>query len=291
MISSPLHVALYEGKVITDKTYGHATYGCMICCGYGHGVFISDPTSAFPGGSSSVGVSGNDLCAGTPTAIDGYYQTWSSTNTGVFTMSQSLLRGVSVGTAGMRAHATSLPSGTGQDTTHSGSGVGSCPVLQNTAQGTGNVQAPTYFIPTNAASVQGGCYSTLTSYSVGSFFDLTEYVADQNAQRISISGMTPLELGPGMTSYDAFALPANTSSSGSFDDDPVGSCFTFSSATPRGTQVCTPSFTVPYKLSLSGVTYPILTSTVRRDCSLGNRVVFQGNPTSSNVTYSQGTVN
>jgi len=25
---------LYEGKVILDKTYGHATYGYAICCGY-----------------------------------------------------------------------------------------------------------------------------------------------------------------------------------------------------------------------------------------------------------------
>jgi hypothetical protein len=25
---------LYEGKVILDKTYGHAAYGCATCCGY-----------------------------------------------------------------------------------------------------------------------------------------------------------------------------------------------------------------------------------------------------------------
>ena len=31
----PVKNWLFEGKVITDKTYGHATYGCMICCGYG----------------------------------------------------------------------------------------------------------------------------------------------------------------------------------------------------------------------------------------------------------------
>jgi hypothetical protein len=159
VISSPLHVALYEGKVITDKTYGHATYGCMICCGYGHGVFISDPTSAFPGGSSSVGVSGNDFCAGTPTATDGYYQTWSSTNTGVFTMSQSLLRGVSIGTAGMRAHDTSLPDGTGQAATHHAGGVSSCPVLADTASGTGNV----YAVAINSADITTDAISVTLS--------------------------------------------------------------------------------------------------------------------------------
>jgi len=25
---------LYEGKLIIDKTFGHAAYGCSTCCGY-----------------------------------------------------------------------------------------------------------------------------------------------------------------------------------------------------------------------------------------------------------------
>ena len=25
---------LYEGKLVIDKTFGHASYGCAGCCGY-----------------------------------------------------------------------------------------------------------------------------------------------------------------------------------------------------------------------------------------------------------------
>jgi hypothetical protein len=37
---------LYEGKVVTDKTYGQATYGCMECCGYpDEGFLVDDPSN------------------------------------------------------------------------------------------------------------------------------------------------------------------------------------------------------------------------------------------------------
>jgi hypothetical protein len=148
-VNSRLQTALYEGKVVTDKTYGHATYGCMICCGYGGAALFADPTLALVDGTAPVGVTGNDNCQSLPTSIDDYYQTWSSSNTAVFTMSFDQLTGVSPGSAIMRAHASALPSGTGQDTPHSNTGVGSCPVLQNTALGTGNVAAtklPKYIV-------------------------------------------------------------------------------------------------------------------------------------------------
>jgi hypothetical protein len=32
-LADPAAGGLYEGKVIIDKTHGHAAYGCMICCG------------------------------------------------------------------------------------------------------------------------------------------------------------------------------------------------------------------------------------------------------------------
>ena len=32
-LSDPGRGSLYEGKVIVEKTYGHATYGCAQCCG------------------------------------------------------------------------------------------------------------------------------------------------------------------------------------------------------------------------------------------------------------------
>jgi hypothetical protein len=33
---------LYEGKLVIDKTYGHAAYGCMICCGHNPPFFAMD---------------------------------------------------------------------------------------------------------------------------------------------------------------------------------------------------------------------------------------------------------
>ena len=55
VISHPLQAVLYEGKVITDKTYGHATYGCIICCGYDSTGF--DPLTAYTGLDATTGVS------------------------------------------------------------------------------------------------------------------------------------------------------------------------------------------------------------------------------------------
>jgi hypothetical protein len=100
--------------------------------------------------------------------------------------------------------------------------------------------------------------------------------------------MNPLELGPGESKYKEFSTPFLTNSTGSFDDTPVGTCFT---GLPKGTQKCHPTFDVPYEIVLTDVIFPISTYTVRRDCSLGNEVQFQGNPAAQNKTYTQGTVN
>ena len=136
----PLQPALFEAKVITDKTFGHATYGCMICCGYGGPYFNPDPGLAAVGASSGVDVYGTDACTAFPTEVDGYFGTWSSANTGIFTMSPALIHGVSAGSAAIEADASELPDGTGQDSGHGRS----CPQRPGTARGTGNVKAPNH---------------------------------------------------------------------------------------------------------------------------------------------------
>lgn len=45
--------AVYEGKVIVDKTYGHAAYGCMICCGPIAAFFEFNPLGVAVGGLTS----------------------------------------------------------------------------------------------------------------------------------------------------------------------------------------------------------------------------------------------
>lgn len=163
----------------------------------------------------------------------------------------------------------------------------SCPISYWNGQGSspGTVQKPTYFFSPSAVTVQGGCYSP----SFGSFYNVSYYVADQSSNRINTAGMTPLENAPGTNgNYNAFALPSTTSSTGSFNDNPVGTCFT---GLPQGHQTCVATFTVTYQDTLGSTKFPISTSTVRRDCSLGNRIQIQGNPSAQNKTYSQGTVN
>jgi hypothetical protein len=64
-ISQPEQNFLYEGKVITDKTYGHATYGCMLCCGYTPPFFfIADPVFLLVAGDQPVTVNGANACTG-----------------------------------------------------------------------------------------------------------------------------------------------------------------------------------------------------------------------------------
>jgi hypothetical protein len=150
---------------------------------------------------------------------------------------------------------------------------------------TATVLVPVYFFNTSGTNISGSCLSP----NVGSFFDLLNYVADAYGDRISLAGMTPLEQAPGTIIYAPFASPPTTNSAGSFDDTPVGSCF---GGLPPGAQLCVANFTVTYQNIANGITYPINTYTVRRDCALGNSVTFQGNnPSYQNKVLTQGTVN
>jgi hypothetical protein len=145
------------------------------------------------------------------------------------------------------------------------------------------IQQPTYFFSPSATSVTGGCFSP----NHGSFYDVNYYVADQSATRVSLIGMTPLENAPGTGgSFASFASPSTTSSTGSFDDYPVGSCF----STPPGVQACV-SVSQTFELQVGSLTENISTATSRRDCALGQSIVISGNPTGQNPTYTQGTVN
>jgi len=134
IISQPLQTAIYEGKVITDKTFGHATYGCVICCSYRPGGFAPDPAGVVLGFTDNVGIDGTDTCGNFVQDISGYYQYWWSSDNSIFTMKPASLTGVSVGSAGMNATSSKLPRG--------GPGTDNppfCPVLSAVADGQGHV--------------------------------------------------------------------------------------------------------------------------------------------------------
>jgi hypothetical protein len=130
----PLQAVLYEGKIITDKTYGHATYGCIICCGYDSTGF--DPYTAYGSvdATTTVSAMGTNTCTNISQSIDDFFSTWWPSNASIFTMSVGSMTGVSVGTGTTNASTTTLPVG--------GQGMDRppyCPQRPAVNQGTGNV--------------------------------------------------------------------------------------------------------------------------------------------------------
>jgi hypothetical protein len=91
---------LFEGKVIYEKTYGHAVYGCNECCYYGPGVWlVFDPLGIPLLGGAQNGVVSYD-CNGTLTDVSGYFfGGWSTVDPTVATVNSSgYHNGVGVGT-------------------------------------------------------------------------------------------------------------------------------------------------------------------------------------------------
>lgn len=125
--------SLYEGKVIIDKTFGHAAYGCMICCGVDRGTFSPDPWSGAVGFTSPGNVVTYDACSGIgPESANGYYSTWGTLNTAIATSSSHLITGVGPGSTGNFAQGR-IPSGAGQ-------AGRTCPTALDHPSSTANVQ-------------------------------------------------------------------------------------------------------------------------------------------------------
>ena len=66
---------LYEGKVILDKTYGHAAYGCAICCGYEYPFMEYNPLYVVTDGYGDQYVEAGDSCGGGTQVITGDFPT------------------------------------------------------------------------------------------------------------------------------------------------------------------------------------------------------------------------
>jgi hypothetical protein len=119
---------LYEGKLVTDKTFGHATYGCAPCCGYDDAFLLPDPLGAFVGGGGVFDVWATNDCTGSPQRKGGAYN-WTSSNHPVATVDQSgYMSGISLG-------GTTVDSFIGLRSP----GVNRCPPLIFNPTGAGNV--------------------------------------------------------------------------------------------------------------------------------------------------------
>ena len=89
---------LYEGKVIVDKTFGHAAYGCCICCGPVAPILRFNPLSVPVGGFGNQGVQAIDSCGGGMTDVTDYFPSWWTDNTSIATANESQISGVAPGT-------------------------------------------------------------------------------------------------------------------------------------------------------------------------------------------------
>jgi hypothetical protein len=123
---------VYEGKVIVDKTYGHAAYGCMICCGATGALFEYNPLGVPVGSSTNQQVQSGDSCGGGTQIITGDFPTWWTDNTKIATANGNKITGVAVGTT--MHHATSKPMYFGLREY-----APSCPFVQETTGGNANV--------------------------------------------------------------------------------------------------------------------------------------------------------
>jgi hypothetical protein len=79
--------ALFEGKVIYDKTYGHVAYGCANCCGTMSTQTWFNPLGVPFASTAGQGVNGYDNCALTWDDISSFfYSDWTAANTAIATV-------------------------------------------------------------------------------------------------------------------------------------------------------------------------------------------------------------
>lgn len=91
---------LYEGKLVIDKTYGHAAYGCGSCCGYAAPFDLDpDPFAGPPGIDYQDSIYATDTCAGDREDVTGSGIDWASSDTAVATLPTRTLHTVAVGSA------------------------------------------------------------------------------------------------------------------------------------------------------------------------------------------------
>jgi hypothetical protein len=89
---------LYEGKLVIDKTSGHATYGCMECCGGISDTWLDPIGFHLSSGAGAFGfVMGNDTCGGITYDLTWGSYGWYTVNTAVATATDPWVEGVSPG--------------------------------------------------------------------------------------------------------------------------------------------------------------------------------------------------
>jgi hypothetical protein len=97
-LDHPVLGLLYGGKLIVDKTFGHASYGCEYCCAFRYAQLAPSPFTGPPGIDNGDIYQAYDVCNSTMDDFDIAYD-WKSSNTAVATLPNSTLHTVAVGSA------------------------------------------------------------------------------------------------------------------------------------------------------------------------------------------------
>jgi hypothetical protein len=106
-VDNPVHGKVYEGKLILDKTYGHAAYGCGVCCGYKWVAFDPASYSGAVGNSTADFLLAGNACTGLSDDVTYSGYSWNSSNTAVATVQAGVFTTlVGAGTASGSAYAT-----------------------------------------------------------------------------------------------------------------------------------------------------------------------------------------
>jgi hypothetical protein len=90
---------LYEGKLVIDKTYGHAAYGCGTCCGFTIPSLTPTPFTGVPGINNDDVMQTTEQCGGDVDDITDDAYGWQSSNTAVATLPTRTLHTVAPGSA------------------------------------------------------------------------------------------------------------------------------------------------------------------------------------------------
>ena len=209
---------LYEGKVIVDKTYGHAAYGCAICCGPNNPYMLYNPLLVPVGGSSGQQIDAINSCSRTSVNITSDFPTWWTDSTSIATASGSQINGIAVGSTNNNAQSIMMYFGPITD-----SGGVACPLSQvvpiaGTNVGPYRVEpiaTPSQF--TISCTLQGGAtgygwernVTNQLQYSNGAPY---AHAGLTVADNISIGSRNDLRLGNPQTGSDT------TDSNGSWPD-------------------------------------------------------------------------
>jgi hypothetical protein len=97
-LNDKLAGALYEGKVITEKTYGHAIYGCMECCDESPAWLTYNPLGIPFQNTAPNGVWTEDCNANDYDVSSRFAGNWTTANTSIATVAfDGTHTGVAVG--------------------------------------------------------------------------------------------------------------------------------------------------------------------------------------------------